>query len=254
MYGPSPATAIPSARRDSRQFLNMNPPHFHLLMLPFAVLGPMTALVLWAVVNLIALFLSLRAVARELRIEWTRERIMWGVVAIILCSATGGIVVTGQLTFLLLLPVTFAWIAARQGDWNKSAALLGACASVKPFLGIFLIYLILRRDIKPVATMVVSGVLCGVAGLGVFWVECIHQLAGSGVISRLDVGTHERFVWRRWLAGHSMKAPFTRQLRRVRGSSSRSRRCCRLRLSAFHFVSCGETYIGPLIMCSAFSC
>jgi len=178
MYGPSPATEIPISDTESRQFLNMNPPHFHFLMLPFAVMGPMNAFALWVVVNLIALFLSLRAIARELRIEWTRERIMWGAVAIILCSATAGIVVTGQLTFLLLLPVTFAWIAARQGDWNKSAALLGACASVKPFLGIFLIYLILRRDTKPVVAMVVSGTLCAVAGLVVFgWTAYSNWLA-----------------------------------------------------------------------------
>ncbi len=104
-------------------------------------------------------------------------------VAIILCSATGGIVVTGQLTFLLLLPVTFAWIAARHGDWNKCAALLGACASVKPFLGIFLIYLILRRDIRPVVTMVVSGTLCAVAGLAVFgWAAYSNWLAAMSSV------------------------------------------------------------------------
>ena len=36
MYGPTPATAIPISETESRQFLNMNPPHFHLLMVPFA--------------------------------------------------------------------------------------------------------------------------------------------------------------------------------------------------------------------------
>src|SRR5262245_54885499 len=120
MYGPSPATEIPVSETESRQFLNMNPPHFHLLILPFAILSPANALALWAVVNLIALFLSLRAIARELHIEWTRRRLMWTAVAVILCSATGTVVVTGQLTFLLLLPVTFAWKAARQGDLNKA--------------------------------------------------------------------------------------------------------------------------------------
>jgi alpha-1,2-mannosyltransferase len=178
IYGPSPATSIPVSETESREFLNMNPPHFHLLMLPFALLGPVNALVLWAGLNLIALFLSLRAIARELHIEWTRKRIMWSTCAIILCSATGAVVVTGQLTFLLLLPVTFAWIAARHGDWNKSAALLGVCASVKPFLGIFLIYLILRRDIKAAVIMIVSGVVCAVAGLAVFgWTAYANWLA-----------------------------------------------------------------------------
>ena len=40
MYGPSPATEIPVGETETRQFLNMNPPHFHLLILPFALLSP----------------------------------------------------------------------------------------------------------------------------------------------------------------------------------------------------------------------
>jgi glycosyl transferase family 87 len=42
------------------------------------------------------------------------------------------------------------------------------CASIKPFLGIFLIYLTLRRDRKPAAIMVFSGAACTVLGLVIF--------------------------------------------------------------------------------------
>src|SRR5262245_47595150 len=46
MYAPSPATAIPVID-EVREFANMNPPHFHLLVLPFARLSPLAAIVSW---------------------------------------------------------------------------------------------------------------------------------------------------------------------------------------------------------------
>jgi len=177
MYGPSPATAIPVSETESRQFLNMNPPHFHLLMLPFAAFGPRGAFLLWVALNLIALLVNLRIIAQELRIHWTPRRVLWTSAGVLLCSATGTIAVTGQLTFLLLLPVTLAWISARHGSWSKAAGYLGVCASIKPFLGIFLIYLILRRDWKPVAVMAVSGAVCGITGLAIFgWTAYVNWL------------------------------------------------------------------------------
>ena len=47
MYGPNPATAVPVTHAETRQFWNMNPPHFHLLILPLARLPPLVALALW---------------------------------------------------------------------------------------------------------------------------------------------------------------------------------------------------------------
>ena len=175
MYGPSPATRIEFSDTESREFLNMNPPHFHLLTLPLAAFGPMTALLLWTLASVAALVVSLRLVARELRVAWTPARIGLAAIGVLLCSATVSIVVTGQLTFLLLLPVTLAWIAARRGDWNRSAALLGVCASVKPFLGVFLVYFLLRRRFAPAAVMTANGLAAGVIGLIVFGWDAYMQ-------------------------------------------------------------------------------
>ena len=183
MYGPSPATEIPVSQTETRQFLNMNPPHFHLLILPFALLTPTNAFLLWLTVNLAALCLSLRAIARELQLHWTPARLIWTAAAVILCSATGTIAATGQLTFLLLLPITLAWIAARHNNWNRAAAYLGVCASIKPFLGIFLIYLVLRRDRKPAAFMVGAGAACVIVGLAVFgWTAYERWLAALSAV------------------------------------------------------------------------
>ena len=168
MYGPTPATGVLAGTTELDSSRNMNPPHFHLLMLPFAVLNPASAISLWMIVNLLALCVSLGAVSRELHVRWTSRRLAWTAAAVLCCSVTGTIAVTGQLTFVLLLPVTLAWIAARHNRWNSAAALLGVCASIKPFLGIFLIYLMLRRDRTPAAIMIFAGAMCVLAGLVVF--------------------------------------------------------------------------------------
>jgi hypothetical protein len=167
LYAPNPATRM-LVNTETRQLLNMNPPHFHLLILPLAMFGPMTALWLWGLANVAALILSLRLIASELGLPWTPSRLEWTFAAVVACSATGASVITGQLTFLLLLPVTVAWIAARRGNWTRAAVYLGVCASVKPFLGIFLIYFALRRSMRAVAVMTITGLACTVTGLAVF--------------------------------------------------------------------------------------
>src|SRR5688572_25998812 len=59
MYGPSPATEMPVGRHETRQLWNLNPPHFHLLILPLAGLSPLPAYALWSAINIVALGLTL---------------------------------------------------------------------------------------------------------------------------------------------------------------------------------------------------
>jgi alpha-1,2-mannosyltransferase len=186
MYGPSPATEIPVGEHATRQFWNMNPPHFHLLMLPLARLEPLAALLVWALLNAAALVWSLWRVVRELGLRWTPAGVLWTTLAIASCSATGMILVTGQLTFLLLLPVTFSWIAARRGELVRAGVYLGLVASVKPFMGIFLIYWLVRRQWRGAAAMMVAGLAVGAVGVAVFglgtyetWIRALRQVEWS---------------------------------------------------------------------------
>ena len=181
MYGPNPATAIPVGA-EIRQFWNMNPPHFHVLILPFALLAPLPALVSWSILNLAALTWALRLIARELAVRWTWHRLVLTLVAVLVCSATGLVVTTGQMTFLLMLPVTLAWIVARHDRWPRAAVYLGVAASVKPFLGVFWIYLLLTKRFRPAAIMMLSAIVCLLGGVVVFgWtahVAWLHGLSG----------------------------------------------------------------------------
>jgi len=182
MYGPSPATT--ASIGSPQQLWNMNPPHFHLLILPLARLSPLYALLLWSISGAVALAVSLRVVARELALRWTPSGAAWTIWASIVFSATGAVVVTGQVAFLLLLPVTLAWVDARRGRWHRAAVWLGVVASIKPFLWFFWVYLLLKRQTKPAVTMVLVAVLCVVAGLVVFGAD--SYTAWLNVLSRVD--------------------------------------------------------------------
>ena len=172
MYGPNPATDIPvNVDGTSQQFWNMNPPHFHLLVLPLATLPPMQALAGWALMNLAALLMSVRMIVRELGLRLTPSRVLWALLGFLWCSATCAVLITGQVTFLLALPFTYAWVHARRGDWTRAGIALGLLICIKPFFGVFGIYLLLVRQFRAAIWAAASGAAAVLAGLLVFGPE-----------------------------------------------------------------------------------
>jgi alpha-1,2-mannosyltransferase len=183
MYGPSQATAMPVGPVETIEFVNMNPPHFHLLVLPIARFEPLSAILIWSVLSTLALGFSVRAIAREIGIRWTPARVLWTIVGVLACSSTTTTILTGQVTFILLLPLTMAWIAARHGRMVKSATLLGVLASLKPFLAVFGLYLIVKRQWKAALTLGAVMVACFIVGLLLFgwqahrsWLEALNSV------------------------------------------------------------------------------
>ena len=168
MYGPSPATAIPVPGGATKEFWNLNPPHFHLLMLPLARLSAPWALGWWVVINLAALGWSVVAIVRELRVRLTYGGVLIFAACLLFCSATGMIIFTGQMTFLLLLPFTLAWIDARHGRWARAGVWLGALAGIKPFFAIFLGWLLYTRQFAAVAAFVTTAGASLLAGVMIF--------------------------------------------------------------------------------------
>jgi alpha-1,2-mannosyltransferase len=179
MYAANPATAIPVSAVETRQFLNLNPPHFHLLILPLARLTPLAALLVWSGASIGALVAALCVIQRSLRLSWTWAGAAWTAAGVIICSATGVVIVTGQVTFLLLLPVTLAWAAARRDRWTRAAVWLGIAASLKVFLWIFLVYLIATRRWRAVGAMLAAAAACVAAGVIVFGPQAYADWRGS---------------------------------------------------------------------------
>src|SRR5262245_3978113 len=59
MYGPTPATATVLRPGLTIQLWDMNPPHFHLLILPLARLDPLPAILTWTALNAGALAVAI---------------------------------------------------------------------------------------------------------------------------------------------------------------------------------------------------
>ncbi len=171
MYGPSPATSMHVGPGLEHEFLNVNPPHFHLLVLPLALLPPLTALAIWAVASLLSLVWCLRLITRELRLRLTPTSALWSGLALLSFAATGAVIITGQLTFFLLIPVTQAWAAAREGRWPRAGVWMGLAMSVKPFLLIFVPYFLLRRQWRAAGYAVLTVAAAFGVGRAVFGIE-----------------------------------------------------------------------------------
>jgi hypothetical protein len=180
MYAPSAATPVPFGNGEFVQYLDMNPPHLHALLVPLTGLSIERAFAIWAAAGLACLLASLVVIARELRLNWTVQGFTWTLFGVAASAATGATVVTGQLTFLLLLPVTLAWRAARRNDWPRSGWYLGVLMTLKPFLGVFVLEAVWTRQWKVVWRMAIAGATTAVVGLLAFgihpYIDWVHAL------------------------------------------------------------------------------
>jgi hypothetical protein len=171
MYAPSPATDVGIGAAAHLQFLNMNPPHFHLIVLPFAMLPPDQAAIVWMAVSLFALMLSLTLIGRELGITWTPLSVLLLVLGVSSFAGTQAFFLTGQISMLLMLVMTACWIAARHSRWGAAAVWMGLCISVKPFVAIFLPYLLLTRRYRAAFVAIATAGAAFAVGFVVFGQE-----------------------------------------------------------------------------------
>ena len=184
---------------------NLNPPHFQLLMAPFARVDYRPALAAWLAVNAGLAGLSLAMIVRELRIRLTLRRLLLGAIAVFGCTAYTGVVATGEMSLWLLPPFTRAWICARRGRWTEAGAWLGLVASLKLFVLVPIAWLAAtRRWRATAAALCAAGVAVAVGaaayGAGAYadWVSGLGRIGWwwlpmnaslRGLVSRLfDAG------------------------------------------------------------------
>ncbi|HKI34971.1 MAG TPA: glycosyltransferase 87 family protein [Gemmataceae bacterium] len=169
MYAATPATAAWLEEDYSIALYNMNPPHFHLLLLPLALLSDLDeAFVLWWVLGGVCLLQCSRWILAETGLKLTADLRRSALLMLLAFCGTAAMLFTGQLTFLLLVPVTLMWRSARRGHWGRSGAWLGLALSVKPFLAVLLAYFLWRRRWRAAASCLVACAFCFAVGLLVF--------------------------------------------------------------------------------------
>ncbi len=165
MYGPNRATLVNVTPLFAQQFWNLNPPHFHLLIMPLGFVAPYTALAIWGLINLALLIASLQLIGSELQLRPSPQQSRLVFLGILAFSGTGAILITGQLTFLLLFPITLAWIQVRNKQWSKAGIALGIACSIKPFLLIFTPYFLLKHQYRALVLFILTCALTFCIGL-----------------------------------------------------------------------------------------
>ncbi|MFN7917566.1 MAG: glycosyltransferase family 87 protein [Vicinamibacterales bacterium] len=137
LYAPNIATRM-LVGGEWREFLNMNPPHFHLLVLPLTRLDLLPAFVVWTLVNAAAGVVAVMLALRELRWPLRAAAVLPTLVLSLTGGALNAIAATGQVTGLLLVALTLAWRDARHERWVACGLWLGVLIGVKPFLALFI--------------------------------------------------------------------------------------------------------------------
>jgi hypothetical protein len=102
---------------------DLNPPHAHLL--PLAVLPPRLALQVWCLLGGFCLYGSIRIVLTQLGLKLTPSQGEWLVLGLLGFTGMGTAVLTGHMSFPLMLLITLAWCDARHGRWWRAGAWLG---------------------------------------------------------------------------------------------------------------------------------
>ena len=123
---------------------DLNPPHAHLVLLPLANLPPRLTLLAWCILGGLCLFASIRIILTQLVLKLTPSQCEWMMLGILSFTGMGTAVITGHMSFPLMLLVTLAWLDARNGRWWRAGAWLGLGMSIKPFLLFFIPYFLLK--------------------------------------------------------------------------------------------------------------
>jgi hypothetical protein len=138
---------------------NLNPPFFIALTTPFTLLDYPQALWVWSIASIVSGVLALMLIFKSgalLTTSATTKTLIG--LAFFAYYPTFANSEFGQLTLFLLLDLTLAWLALRNGKNKIAGCWLGAAAGIKPFFGLFLIALLISRNWRAVAAFIAA---CG---------------------------------------------------------------------------------------------
>jgi hypothetical protein len=170
VYGITPTqNDFPIFQQTTRRFLDgqrmysaasvdFTPPLFHVFLLPLANLVPWVAFVIWTAVNMSAAWFVFRKVLRALPDARAHR---WTIAAWVVNAA--GVQMTlrlGQVSWLVALLVTSAWLSARSSRWVAAGAWTGAAVALKPFLLLAIPVFAVRRQWKALAMSIATVLGC----------------------------------------------------------------------------------------------
>jgi hypothetical protein len=204
LYAPTPLRSRTGGTGTSP--LNLNLPHTNLIVWPLAVLPDRVALVTWVAAGLALLVASSAAAVRALgwRLRWLPT--LGALVYLLAWAPSAAFTLTAQVSFVLMLPVTAAWLAHRRERFVAAGAWLGLAAAMKPFLLVFLPYFALRREWRALSAMAFA-----IAAVFAVGAACFGLAAYGEWLAQLP-----RIAW----SAHYFNASFVGVLQRSLGRSA----------------------------------
>jgi hypothetical protein len=143
---------------------NLTPPVLLPLFGLFARMSFPVARFAWSVLSLLALVWSVSKIGHHVGVP------PWQVAAIVLASSPGMLGLgLGQVSFLLLAMMTAAWNASHRRREVEAGAWLGLLCVIKPFYGLFGLWMIWRRQWRAVVScgaLFLVGLLAGIVVAG----------------------------------------------------------------------------------------
>lgn len=144
------------------RLVNLNPPVWTVLMLPFTFMEPLDA---YRLFGLISLFMTIGAaawMAGELRL-----RAGWAVVAVGVVLFSSPLLATlalGQMYPVLALGLVAAWILDRRGKYLLAGLALGLVMALKPSLAPLILWPAVRKRWEMTGTTIISGAAATLVG------------------------------------------------------------------------------------------
>ena len=136
--------AIQSSR--DTEHANLNPPFQTLLLAPVGLIKYEQAFLIYSFISIISGLVAVLLIAHETANEkYELSFLFIFMIIIMLYFPTWSNILYGQLSLVLLLLITLAWIAARNGRDALGGIYLGLAMSLKIFVGLFLLFFLVRR-------------------------------------------------------------------------------------------------------------
>ena len=126
---------------------NLNPPFFTLISFPLAYLSYPHALFLWTLLSLLAGALGILLIQQKLNPQtFSASYTVLLLIALFSYFPTFATLPFGQVSLFLLPLLALGWRAARDEKTIRAAIFLGIATSLKPFIGLFLFYFLMRKE------------------------------------------------------------------------------------------------------------
>jgi len=150
---------------------NMNAPQFQLLIRPLTWWPLATASEVWRGLNLVALCGCVWGLTRKGPEKWTAAD--YG--AALAWAPFHHELTLNQVTWILWPLLVWTWWCWRQDRWAAGAVAFGVALSLKAFLGVFLLWLVVRRQWRAVGVSLAAAAAAFGAGLAVYGLDVFRN-------------------------------------------------------------------------------